>query len=194
MKSALLIKLILLFIVTSLLSACVVQSTHPFYTKSHSVISPPSIQGEWFKDNVSEPWLIKGKRVTSYGKGNVKNTIIVHFFKVNGVLYSDSSPGDVDNKKINIYWAFHISPNHLLSRVTISGTRLTFEPLSPKNLNTLIKQHNLAIPSTLRTGDPDKINIYYAKPATWIKFLTQYGSTPGLFNSKDAIILKRKKS
>ncbi len=192
MKNTLLVKLFLLLTAALLLSACVVQSSHPYYTKNLLVNTHTSIQGQWIKGKKAKPWVIKGKIMEFYAKNGTASLIKMNFFKLNGILYCNTSPQSPDRKTLHSMWVFHLYPTHLLSQVVITKTQLKFIPLNPDKLKTLIKQHKLVIPSTLPKSSHAENNLYYAKSATWVKFLNQYGTTAGLFNAKEAITLTRK--
>lgn len=198
MKISLPIKSIVALITVLLQSACVVQSTHPYYTDDKVVTSPASIQGNWTlaaraKKNIKvKDWNISGNRLVTYDNNNIKSEIKIKFFKVNGVLYSDSAPGNVSERKINSYWGFHIHPTHLLSRVIISPKKLQFQLIDPRQLAQLIKKNKLSLISTKPNDLTSDTNLYIVKSTDWIKFITQYGSTPNLFNDKSGITLIRK--
>ncbi|VAW78262.1 hypothetical protein MNBD_GAMMA12-1181 [hydrothermal vent metagenome] len=192
MKNKLLIKLVPLLSAALLLSACVVQSSHPYYTKNLLVNTHTSIQGLWTAKKTVKPWVIKGKNLEFYAKNGAKSRIKLNFFKVNGVLYCDSTPKSPDRKTLHAIWVYHLYPTHLLSQVVITKTQIKFIPINDSKLKALIKQHKLVIPSTLPNASHSEENLYYATSATWVKFLKQYGTTAKLFNIKDAIILTHK--
>jgi len=185
-------------LIATLQTGCVVQSTHPYYTDDKLVASPASIQGNWTLSNKSNKnikvkhWSISGNTLVTYDNHNIKSALKLRFFKVNGVLYCDSAPGSVSERKINSYWGFHIHPTHLLSRVIISPKKLQFQLIDPRQLVQLIKNSKLSLASTKPNDLTSDTNLYIVKSTDWVKFITRYGSTPNLFNDKSGVTLTRK--
>ena len=188
MKISTLFKATLLLAITLTTSACVVRSLNPYYTKERLIETPVEIQGKWIAHKKSRPWVVGKNKIITYGKKNVASSLVVRFFKVNGVLYSDSLPGAPGDKAANEYWVFHVQPVHILSKVTYTNKTLVFQQISPAALDKLIKQHQLK----LSRAYPDRTassNVFIAKSADWIRFLEKFGTEPGLF--KDTVKLTR---
>ena len=182
-----------LFLCGAILAGCVVHSIHPFYT-AETVTELTELYGEWkleqsiFKEGTENPWTIsKGVIIIPRDKGGFAR-LSARFFKINDMIFLDTT-ADEPQQDIDLWWMFHISPMHTVSRIITENKTLRIIPLNASWLNDAVRSKSVILQSVWR--EEMKENLFIASSAEWIDFLKKHGSDPQAFPEKDAFVFTR---
>ena len=185
-------------ILLALMTGCIVQSFHPFYT-DQSKTTLPQLNGDWdlvqaWGDNpktTGTPWRIHDDKIRTIDDNGLAATIDVTFFKIGDNLFCDSIAGDLgDDAKVSWYWAWHSRPVHTISKIETSAGRLIFKPLDYDWLTNAVAKGQFTLPAIKRTGD-NNWPLFTAPSADWEKFLAKYGGDTNAFPATHEFVLKR---
>jgi hypothetical protein len=193
---------VLLFSLSLLIfSGCVVQSLNPFYTED-AAVKLPELNGSWYlvktgKDDASadykSPWVLKdnGEFRTFDDKGN-SGVLEVKFFKVDGVVFIDLYPGDIEESKVNFWWAMHVVPVHSLCKVKADKDQMSLIPLDYNWLQDQLKAGKVKLP--FLKADNEDIFIFSASSSKWMALLKELKDNEEAFPPERAYVFKRKKA
>ena len=195
--------LAVMFASIAVLVGCVVQSVHPFYTKEAIVAIPKEMKGEWQQLKESgepgkdiSPWSFTDNTILTVEEKNVKSTLEAVYFKVGESLFVDCTAGEPDKelqKHMNGYWLFSIARIHHVSKVELSGDKLSLTPLNYEWVEKNLKAKNLSLPHVLRKekDNEEGFPLFTATPKEWMGFLEKYASDKEAFNPKNAFKFQR---
>ncbi len=184
----------LLFIsLVAMISGCVVQSISPFFTQD-LVVEVPNLYGRWmlkkspFEEGTDKPWMFsKDSIIIPCDKGDVAS-LSARYFKVKDVVFLDTIAAE-PQENISLWWMFHISPMHTVSKVIPGEDTLRVIPLNASWLNDAVKNKSVTLPSVWR--EEMKEHVFMASSAEWIAFLEKYGSDPEAFPDDNAFVFQR---
>lgn len=194
-------KIILIGILATMMSGCLVKSLHPFYAES-DVIYKPELTGKWLDDDSSK-WVIsrftiskglfKGDSldnsylVEMYEDTTRPSKFNVHLFSINGLLYLDFLP--IRDKGEQEFYDFHLVPAHSLARVRFdSNDRMTISWFNEEWLNKLFEENRVKISHEVILSDETGYGKQYVLTASTSelkKFIVKYGNDPNAFNDED---------
>jgi len=184
---------ICLSLCAAVLAGCVVHSVHPFYT-AETVTELTALYGQWkleqsiFKEGTENPWtFLKDVIIIPRDKGGFAR-LSARFFKVNDMIFLDTT-ADEPQQDIDLWWMFHISPMHTVSRIITENKTLRIIPLNALWLNDAVKNKSVVLQSVWR--EEMKENLFIASSAEWVEFLKKYGSDQQAFPEKDAFVFTR---
>jgi hypothetical protein len=189
-----------------LCTGCLVQSTHPFFTRE-SVTPLPDAVGKWRllkdmgadlekdeKNAAANPWIIRAVaggevpscQVTTYDRGQREGTLYVVFFTVNGETYGSVMPEQ--NPKASKYWNAGHCPVHTLCKVELKGDLLRLRFLNREWVERAVARKELAFP-VAHKGNRSLL----LSPAAeeWKTFLEKCGKTEGVFSERNPLELRR---
>ena len=118
-----------------LTSGCIVLSLNPFYTEE-TKISYTEIEGKWrllrsvgadVSDSQIDHWEFMGDIIESYGEENVHSGLEVVYFEINGTIFMDCMPGEME--VANEYWSSMVYPLHVLCKVEMKMDTLRLIPM-----------------------------------------------------------------
>ena len=179
--------------IVAMLSGCVVQSINPFYTQD-LVAEMPDLYGQWmlteslFREGTDKPWTFSKDAIIIPGDKDKAAALSARFFKVNDMVFLDTTAAE-PQQDISLWWMFHISPMHTVSKVIVSENTLRVSPLNVSWLDDAVRNKSVALRSVWR--EEMKENIFIASSAEWVDFLKKYGSDPQAFPDKDAFVFVR---
>jgi hypothetical protein len=138
-----------LFLCAAVLSGCIVHSVHPFYTED-TVMEMTELYGQWkleqsiFKEGTENPWTFsKDVIIIPRDKGDVTR-LSARFFKVNDMIFLDTT-ADEPQQDIGLWWMFHISPMHTVSRIIAENKTLRIIPLNVSWLDDAVKNKSVVL-------------------------------------------------
>jgi hypothetical protein len=189
-----------------LCTGCLVQSTHPFYTKD-APAALPDVVGKWQllkdmgadvgkdeKKAAVDPWVIRAVagtdvptyQVTAYDRGNREGTLNAVFFALNGDTYGSVTPAQ--NPKANKYWNAGNCAVHTLCKVELKDDLLRLRFLNRAWVERALGKKELAFPIA-QQGNRSLV----LSPTTeeWKAFLEKCGKTEGVFSERNPIELRR---
>jgi hypothetical protein len=182
-------------------SGCVVQSLNPFYVQD-AAVKLPELSGSWYlvksgSDDSSvdykTPWALDddGKFRTFDEKGN-SGVLEVRFFKVDDIVFMDLCAGDIEESKVNFWWAMHVVPVHTLCRVKADKDQMELVPLDYNWLQDQLKEGKVKLP--FLKADSEDIFIFSASSSQWMALLKELKDNKEAFPSEKAYIFKRTKA
>ncbi len=185
--------MICLFLCLGMLAGCVVHSVHPFYT-ADTVVEMPELYGQWkleqsiFKEGTENPWTFSEGVIMIPQDGGCITRLSARFFKVKDMTFADTT-ADEPQQDISLWWMFHITPLHTVSRVIAEDKTLRIIPLNVSWLDDAVKNKSVVLQSVWR--EEMKENLFIASSAEWVDFLKKYGSDPQVFPDKNAFVFVR---
>ncbi|MBN1256716.1 MAG: hypothetical protein JXA52_03310 [Planctomycetes bacterium] len=200
-----------------LASGCVVQSINPYCT-DESVIEPPAdLLGEWqpvIPDEAQattppqKSWTFEKQKILTYGENDIPAWLDSWYFKIDGQLYLDTRASEPDEKQMNGWYFFHVTPVHVLSKVELKGDMLEISPLSYDWMKQAVQDNKIVVTHVEKESRPNLEEsfilsaikfqgdyLFTASPQEWEAFLEKYAEEPGVFPSQETgeIHLKFKK-
>jgi hypothetical protein len=194
-------RIILIGILATMMSGCLVKSLHSFYDES-DVIYKPELTGKWLDDDSSK-WvisrftiskgLLKGDSldnsylVEMYEDTSRPSRFNVHLFSINGLLYLDFLP--IMDKGEQELYDIHLVPAHSLARVRFdSNDRMTISWFNEEWLHKLFEENRVRISHEVILSDETGYGKQYVLTASTSelkKFIVKYGNDPNAFNDED---------
>ncbi|MDG2195087.1 MAG: hypothetical protein P8K77_09655 [Polaribacter sp.] len=190
---------IVLVISFVLLSSCIVKSLHPFYTKE-TIVSDTQFLGQW-EDDDGALWevaafselILEGKPIDSLSKKdskeyykfqhayfiertkrNEKTTFLATPFKINGQLFLDFIPFEIDGGFTTILLKIHLVATHSLVKYDVlPNGEISFKWLSENKVAALFKEKKIKIKHE-KVGLLDDKYLLTAKPEELQKFIKKY--------------------
>lgn len=184
---------ICLFLCAGMLAGCIVHSAHPFYT-ADSVVDMPELYGPWkleqsiFREGTETPWTFSKDAIVIPQDRESVARLSARFFKVHDILFLDTT-ADEPQQDMSLWWMFHITPLHTVSRVIAEDKTLRIIPLNVSWLDDAVRNKSVALRSVWR--EEMKENLFIASSAEWVDFLKKYGADPQAFPDKDAFVFVR---
>lgn len=181
-----------------ILSGCIVQSFHPFYT-DQSKVKPADIPGDWALVSVGGNTNTTYKPHTfsnaprdqfiflTYDKESRPGKLIATFFKVADQMFCDLTAGEPEN--LNDNWTIHVRPIHTVCKADLTSTQLILTPLSAKWIETKLEANNLDLPH-LKSKEGIEV-LFTPTPEQWGKFLAQHAANTNAFPQDLAYIFRK---
>jgi len=107
--------------------------------------------------------------------------------KIGEHLFVESYPFDPGDKVNGFYWARHVNPKHILSRVDVDGDTLTFRLMDSEWYADTITKKTLNLKYLMLDGEQLLLK---ASPTEWGAFLKTHGSDPKLFSDNQYYLFK----
>lgn len=184
-----------------LCSGCIVQSLNPFFVKE-AAVALPELKGEWLlvsegKEDVSQkyktPWTLDGDgNFQTYDDKGIGSLLEARFFKVDDAVFVDLYPGDIEQNKINFWWALHVAPVHSVCRVRADKDQMVLVPLDYNWLQDQLKAGKVKLP--FLKAENEDIFIFSASSSEWMKLLKGLKDNGEAFPAEKAYIFKRTKA
>jgi len=182
-----------------LLTSCIVNSLHPFYTKD-VLYYEPNFEGNWV-DQDNGIWNVKPFQevfnelkedldkksfdqynkynnisyVVNYEKDSAKSQFLVVPFKINNQLFLDFSPAN-DNESLNCVnslYGNHLIPSHSLVKLDMdSKENFSLRWLDSDKLEALLKENKIKIKHE-KIGIDDDV-VLTASSEELVKFIEKY--------------------
>ncbi|MCZ6690179.1 MAG: hypothetical protein O7H41_11285 [Planctomycetota bacterium] len=179
-----------------LLSGCVIQSLHPFFTKEAVIPLPEKLKGKWDvfdpddKSIAKKPWEFQedGDVITYDDKGR-RGKLEATFFKVGDQLYVDATVGGAVEKNQSMWRAITILPIHVVCKVEISKEKVLLRPLDFKWMKKALKKEKAKLSKEDVKVEGDDHFVLTASSEEWMKFLEETGDEA--FHKEFTIVLKR---
>lgn len=194
------LKFFSLFIVFALLlTSCIVNSLHPFYTND-VLYYEPKFEGNWVdtengvwnvkpfqeffkeveKDLDKESYKMYSKYVNisyvvNYEKDSAKSQFLVVPFKINNELFLDFSPSNDDEilKCVNSLYSLHLIDSHTLAKLDMdSKENISIKWLAQDKLEALLKENKIKIKYEKIGVDEDVV--LTASSEELVKFIEKY--------------------
>jgi hypothetical protein len=181
-----------LFILTAAtvpLTGCIVQSLNPYFTKE-SICTIPGIAGEWTlldeqgKAQSLKPWVFGSDKVLTYDKNGAQGVVDVVYFSIGKTFFLDTIANGPEEES-NKWWAMHLFPVHVVTKVEIHDNRLTLIPIDYAWLEKALKNGGVKLPHVLQK-DEDFI-LFTATSDEWMAFLKKYSHDRNVFSDKNAV-------
>lgn len=192
-------RIIPLLAVAGLSAGCIVQSFHPFCSKSAAVPVPElrgdyqlvTAWGEDVSDQNIQPWVFREQDVTTYDSTNVAATVKLTYFKLGDTLLCDSEPGDYQPGTVGWFGFWHTTPVHTLCKVELTGDTVRFVPL---NLKWLLDQLTTGQVGLAHVKHPhtDEWALFTVTTEQWTEFLRKHVGTQVAFAEEHAYVLKKR--
>lgn len=194
-------EIVLIGLVATMLSGCLVKSLHSFYDES-DVVYKPELNGTWIDDD-SARWVISrftiprelfkpdsldnSYLVELYENSAPPSKFNVHLFTVDGLWYLDFMPIKVDSDQE--FLSYHYVPAHSLARIGFDNNNsLSISWFSEDWLQKLFEENRVKISHEVVRGDETGYGTQYILTASTDelkKFLAKYGNDPDVFNEED---------
>ena len=179
-----------------LISGCVVQSLHPFFTKDAVIPLPAKLAGKWDvfdpddKSIAKKPWEFQedGDVITYDDKGR-RGKLEATFFKVGEQLYVDATAGGAVEKNQGMWHAMTMLPVHVVCKVEISEEEVLLRPLDFKWMKKALKKEKVKLSKEDVKVEGDDHFVLTASSEQWMKFLEEMGDRA--FHKEFTIVLKR---
>ena len=187
------IKVIVMVLIMTAMSSCLVSSLHPFY-KAKDKIYNPVMEGAWI-DSDSCIWIIE-KNMTSdgfmqpeypdtsyymtyYEEKDKIGLFIGTLFELKGLQYVDVYPDpDEDQCKSDMVGIHHF-PTHSLARIRVDRDSIMLYWYGDEWLNDLIEQNRIRIKhETVKISRDYQRQLLTAPTEDLQKFITKYANSP----------------
>jgi len=191
-------------------SSCLVKSLHPFF-KDQDVVFKKELLGTWIDQDAGN-WTISQANAKSEGSGifglktgdSLRNyylltltndggvsKFIAHLFKLNGQLYVDFYPDEINLPDITSY---HLVSAHSIAKIGVFKDSLNIKWFNEMWLADLFENNKIRIShETISEKDSDESYVLTASTDELQKFLIKYGNDPNAFiDGSDANQKERK--
>lgn len=166
----------LMLLLTTFLAGCI-PSIHPIYTEK-DVIFAPALLGTWREEDSKETWEFSKDTDRSYrlvytDDRNEKGTFTVHLVKIDGTMFIDLFPTELDGQ-MNEFYMLHFLPVHTFILIQQIEPRLKMSLMDPDWLENHLKQNPKAVqhgilsdrtllPSILLTSSTKELQTFLLK-------------------------------
>lgn len=178
-------------------AGCIITSFHPFYTED-AVIELPEIKGEWQLVSIGEDKVDKDEHEPwSFGKDTIeilepagqRSVLDTTYFKVQNTVFLDTTAVEADENDVGLWWAMHVVPTHLLSKVMLEGDSLRIVPLDYEWFEDNTDNSEGDLPSI--TDDKSRVILYTATPEQWMAFLKEHHNDKDIYLEDNTYVLER---
>ena len=189
--------LYVLLVLSLPLASCVL-SRGPFYMPEVE-ITPPKLEGKWrILDKDGQPekteyWEFKEYLATASDEEGRSCSLQVVYFQAGGLIFADTAPSKngcsaSHSGSGQTYYQMHEIPLHMVSRIEVTGDRLTVRPLNKNRFNQVTRGKPVG---HWVVQEEYQTLVLYASPADWVTFLGDNGHDDALFPESDQIVFER---
>lgn len=156
----------------------------------------PEFDGTWLLlkesgDDVAgdpiKPWIFEGNKIITYDKSGTPGNLMVHYFKLKGMLFMDITTDEMPEREMNNWWSIHAMPIHTLCKVIIQEEKMILLPLNVEWFGKALEEKKILLPVV---KDKERF-LVTATPEEWRSFLEQYSQDSEAFSVKLQFELKR---
>ena len=171
-------------LVVALVTGCL-PSLNETYVKK-DVVKVPGIEGEWiFLDNEGKPgsplpWTFGDEEIIAMDDDGSTGALEVTYFKVGEHTFLDTTAGDPSGQGVCEWWALHVLPVHMVSRLELKKDKMTVTPIDFDWMKEALESERVKLGH--RWIDKNQ-PLFTAEPGQWRAFLLEYGGNTNVFSA-----------
>ncbi|MBN1125045.1 MAG: hypothetical protein JXA82_08555 [Sedimentisphaerales bacterium] len=122
-----------------------VPSLHRLYDDK-TLVFEEQLLGRWMQDNEDTTWTFekedneKTYKLTVVGDNGKSGKFKVHLVRLEGMLFMDMFPGDLDDEKMHELYAIHLIPGHTFLKVIRTETGWDLHMMNPDKIEEMLQE------------------------------------------------------